>query len=1079
MKTDPIKIHIDPNAVPKPAFTAATVPIHYREAVSKQMKQDLDKKIIERVGPGIPTDWQSRMHVVGKPDGTPRRTIDFKQLNKHCKRETQHVVPPYKQARLVPAGGFRTVVDAKDGYHSVPLAEEDRHLTTFITEEGRFRYCVAPQGYLASGDGYNQRYDNLIAEIPRKSKCVDDVIFWDDDNSIAEHWWRTIDFIILVGSNGITLNPNKFQFCQRQVEFAGFLITQDDVKPLSKYLDSISNFPRPSNISDIRSWFGLVNQVSHYAKLTEMMAPFKPLLSPKTRFRWDEELEHAFQQSKLEIVKAIEEGVRIFEPGRTTSLSPDWSKTGILYQKYCTCPSQITTCCDNGWHIVLAGSRFLHKAERNYWPVEGEALAVVWALEDTRFFTSGCTDLHIQTDHRPLVKLFGDRTLDEIQNRRLINLKERSMWWQFDIHHVPGKLIPASDATSRSPHDRDTSYEAEDNISVALDAIRTVQEVDDMEVCVVAAARSSLPHMQAVTWERVRDETSRDIYLLKLMDMAEHGFPETSNLISQQILPYWRFREDLSAVDGVLMYGSRVVIPPKLRDEVVAHLHSAHQGVSQMNNRANECVFWPGITSDIQAARTRCTTCDVNAPSQPRMPPADPYIPTAPFQAISSDYLELQGRRYLLTVDRFSNWPDIREATVHSGDSGANGLIKAYCELFATFGVPEELSSDGGPEYVSNAFEEFLRVWGVKHRLSSAYHPQSNGRAEVTVKSMKRLLRDNVDCSGKLNTDAVMCGILQIRNTPEGDSGLSPARILFGRTLRDTLPLCPPIPSRTTIFDNDSGISSVWKDVWSAKEHALKAQLAKQVEKLESGSHELKPLQVGDIVRVQNQTGTYPKKWDKTGVVMQVGDYDKYIVRIDGSRRLTLRNRRFLRKLIAPDPTAYGVLPPKQSILLPTVRKFSELNLPSEVAHDPLPQTDHTAQHVPDLPVPDQHVPDLPLPDQHAPDLPVPDQDILDLPSAVVPRDQGHSETDVHQQARPRGRPPGSKKRRRFRGTPFNSKSSSQPQHVVECPQQDESPDASSQLMGDAQPLVPEDSAPIASQQRPHRIRKKPDWYVS
>ena len=126
------------------------------------------------------------MHVVAKPDGTPHRTIDFKHLNKYCKRETQHVVPPYKQARLVPAGGFRTVTDAKDGYHSVPLAEEDRHLTTFITEEGRFRYCVAPQGYLASGDGYNQRYDNIIADVPRKTKCVDDVITWDYDDSIEE-----------------------------------------------------------------------------------------------------------------------------------------------------------------------------------------------------------------------------------------------------------------------------------------------------------------------------------------------------------------------------------------------------------------------------------------------------------------------------------------------------------------------------------------------------------------------------------------------------------------------------------------------------------------------------------------------------------------------------------------------------------------------------------------------------------------------------------------------------------------------------------------------------------------------------
>ena len=158
------------------------------------------------------------------------------------------------------------------------------------------------------------------------------------------------------------------------------------MKPLPKYLDAIREFPRPTNISEIRSWFGLVNQVSHYGKLTDLMAPFKPLLSPKTRFHWDEVLEHAFQESKFEIVKVIEEGVKIFDPCRITALSPDWSKTGIgyfMYQKYCECPSTITTCCDNGWHITLAGSRFLHKAERNYWPVEGEALAVAWALEDT------------------------------------------------------------------------------------------------------------------------------------------------------------------------------------------------------------------------------------------------------------------------------------------------------------------------------------------------------------------------------------------------------------------------------------------------------------------------------------------------------------------------------------------------------------------------------------------------------------------------------------------------------------------------------------------------------------------------
>ena len=154
-----------------------------------------------------------------------------------------------------------------------------------------------------------------------------------------------------------------------------------------------------------------------------------------------------------------------------------------------------------------------------------------------------------------------------------------------------------------------------------------------------------------------------------------------------------------------------------------------------MSNRASECVFWPGITSDIESARSRCTTCDINAPSQSRMPPADPFIPTAPFQAVASDYFQLQGKNYLITVYRFSNWPDLRETPAHSPESGADGLIKAYRELFATFGVPEELSSDGGPEYTSKSFQEFMHTWGIKHRLSSAYNPQSNGRAEVTVDS--------------------------------------------------------------------------------------------------------------------------------------------------------------------------------------------------------------------------------------------------------------------------------------------------------------------------------------------------------
>ena len=140
-----------------------------------------------------------------------------------------------------------------------------------------------------------------------------------------------IDYLDICANGGIILNPGKFQFCCKEVEFAGFFLSVDEVRPLRKYLDAIRDFPRPQRIGDIRAWFGLVNQVAHYSKLVDIMAPFKALLSPKTSFLWDEQLNTAFEESKLALVDAIKLGVKIFDPNLRTCLTPDWSKIGIGY----------------------------------------------------------------------------------------------------------------------------------------------------------------------------------------------------------------------------------------------------------------------------------------------------------------------------------------------------------------------------------------------------------------------------------------------------------------------------------------------------------------------------------------------------------------------------------------------------------------------------------------------------------------------------------------------------------------------------------------------------------------------------
>ena len=138
--------------------------------------------------------------------------VDLSPLNKYCQRETFAMEPPFHLARRIPKDTWKTVTDAWNGYHSVPLRQSDRHLTTFITPFGRWRYTRAPQGFLSSGDGYNRRFDAILSSFERKERCVDDTIHYDDE--LEQHWWRIIDFLTRVGQAGMVLNPDKFQFAE-------------------------------------------------------------------------------------------------------------------------------------------------------------------------------------------------------------------------------------------------------------------------------------------------------------------------------------------------------------------------------------------------------------------------------------------------------------------------------------------------------------------------------------------------------------------------------------------------------------------------------------------------------------------------------------------------------------------------------------------------------------------------------------------------------------------------------------------------------------------------------------------------
>jgi hypothetical protein len=279
---------------------------------------------------------------------------------------------------------------------------------------------------------------------------------------------------------------------------------------------------------------------------------------------------------------------------------------------------------------------------------------------------------------------------------------------------------------------------------------------------------------------------SSPVYQL-LHNTISRGAPEDITDWDDQFKPYHKHHHALVTSGSVVLLHDRPAIPHSLGQEVLEHLHSGHAGVTTMFERASSTLYWPGYKADISQHRSACKTCDKIAPSNPAQPPSFTEQPLYPFHSVCANFLTISSRNYLAFCDRYSGWLSVFKLPK---DDSAN-IVKVLREYCCTFGIPAILSTDGASVFTSAQLQLFCNRWGIIQRVSSAYHPKSNKRAEVGIKSAKRLVRDNLHANGSLDNDQFARALLTHRNNPCPTSGLSPAQILFGRVLRDFLPIQP------------------------------------------------------------------------------------------------------------------------------------------------------------------------------------------------------------------------------------------------------------------------------------------------
>ena len=234
-----------------------------------------------------------------------------------------------------------------------------------------------------------------------------------------------------------------------------------------------------------------------------------------------------------------------------------------------------------------------------------------------------------------------------------------------------------------------------------------------------------------------------DETLKKLKSLVEFGFPESKKCLENDLKPFWNFRNNLITKDSMLYYGDRIVAPVLLRSKILKVLHGAHQGSRSMELRAGKLWFWPGMASDIQGFKNNCLSCNECQPSNSDLPPQKIVEPVYPFQDICIDYCSYAGHKYGVMVDRFSGWPCVWKAK----DITFADWLEQFCQMC---GIPETVSTDGGPEFQNSEVQKRLKQYGIHHRISLAYNPHSNSRAEIGVKTVKRMMRQNIDSDGSI-----------------------------------------------------------------------------------------------------------------------------------------------------------------------------------------------------------------------------------------------------------------------------------------------------------------------------------------
>ncbi|KAJ9555770.1 hypothetical protein OSB04_010384 [Centaurea solstitialis] len=724
-----VEFHIDltPGAAPIARAPYRLAPTEMKEMMTQL--QELSEKGFIRPSS---SPWGAPVLFVKKKDGSMRMCIDYRELNKRTVKN-KYPLPRIDDLfdQLQGVGCF-SKIDLRSGYHQVRVKEDDVPKTAFRTRYGHYEFLVMPFGLTNAPAVFMDLMNRVCRPFLDKSVIVfiDDILVYSKDE--AEHERHLREVLNVLRGEKLYAKFSKCEFWLHEVQFLGHVVSRDGIKVDPAKIEAMMSWKSPTNPSEIRSFLGLAGYYRRFIQdFSKIASSLTTLTKKNAKFLWTDKQEEAFQTLKKKLcqspILSLPDGTEDFV------VYSDASKMGlgcVLMQR---------------GKVISYASRQLKDHKRNYPVHDLELAAVVFALKLWRHYLYG-TKCTLYTDHKSLQHIFDQKELNMRQRRWLELLKD----YDCDLLYHPGKANVVADALSRKNYG--------DSVGVTLNRISVVSSLMD--------------RIKTSQAEALREENLKDEVMVKQKELLT---------------------EDSR---GFKLFQGRIWVPKLggnrelLLDDAHKSKYSIHPGSTKMYRDLKMNYWWPVMKLDIASYVEKCVTClQVKAEHQKPYGSLQPLdIPEWKWEHITMDFVTklprtLRGHDTIwVIVDRLTksaHFLEMRETLP------MDKLAKLYIkEIVRRHGVPLSIVSDRDSRFTSQFWHGLQEGLGTKLKLSTAYHPQTDGQSERTIQTLEDMLRSCViDFGGNWDTHLPLVEFAY-NNSFHSSIGMAAFEALYGRKCR-------------------------------------------------------------------------------------------------------------------------------------------------------------------------------------------------------------------------------------------------------------------------------------------------------